>query len=313
MAAWKDFEKLAKKIYTELSPDAFVKYNDYIQGKDTGKKRQIDTSIRWEDGVKEYLTIIQAKDYKKPADINAVGTFLSVVNDVEASGGILICTSGFTKDAHIYARNVGIKLVNLHDSKSIKWNQQLTIPILWTELQPEISIRGAVHLEAGDTISTDDPLGPPITHSDIRMRINPGETFRDYWNNNKLNTAPGVFHTIKSVEPLKLIVRDKTGNFLLRPLLNFVICYTVNSKTWQGTFTPSECRGIIDYLDDKKFTASYLPLAEIPIKRDNTWAPIPSATEYIKNSRGTVVGTTNTVKINILEMSEITFSLINKK
>lgn len=79
-------------------------------------KRQIDVSIRWTFGVDKYLTIVQAKDHGRRADIKVVDEFLSVIRDVKATGGILICRSGFTKNAHTYARNCGVSLVNVHDT-----------------------------------------------------------------------------------------------------------------------------------------------------------------------------------------------------
>lgn len=47
MKAWEQFEKLAEQIYSELSADATVKWNDHILGVDSEVMRQIDVSIRW--------------------------------------------------------------------------------------------------------------------------------------------------------------------------------------------------------------------------------------------------------------------------
>ena len=71
---------------------------------------------------------------------------------------------------------------------------------------------------------------------------------------------------------------------------------------------PSECRGIIDYLN-KSFTASHLPLSEIPIKRDERWIAVKSLSEVILNTRGTIVSTINVVKVNMLGIEETTFNL----
>jgi hypothetical protein len=84
-----------------LQPLAEVKRNDFIYGHLTEANRQIDVSIRWAAGEDQYLTIVQAKDHARPADIKVVDEFLSVIKDVQATGGILICRSGFTKKAHL--------------------------------------------------------------------------------------------------------------------------------------------------------------------------------------------------------------------
>src|SRR5215469_1369836 len=100
---WREFEVLAETILAELQPHAEVKRNDFIEGRLTETKRQIDVPIRWSDGVNSYLTIVQAKDHGRRADIKVVDEFLSVIRDVKATGGILICRSGFTRTAHTYA------------------------------------------------------------------------------------------------------------------------------------------------------------------------------------------------------------------
>ena len=48
---WKRFEELVKKVQAEMAPNAFVKLNDRIIGKETGISRQIDISVQsigWE-------------------------------------------------------------------------------------------------------------------------------------------------------------------------------------------------------------------------------------------------------------------------
>jgi len=182
MPQWQEFEALAETILAELQPLAEVKRNDFIYGHLTETKRQIDVSIRWTAGEDKYLTIVQAKDHARPADIKVVDEFLSVIKDVQATGGILICRSGFTKKAHTYARNSGVSLLNLHDAQSTNWSLQLTIPVIWIELTPRIHIRQEVYLEAGDSVPTNDPLGMPLTTDDGTTRIDPVSTFEKYWN-----------------------------------------------------------------------------------------------------------------------------------
>lgn len=107
---------------------------------------------------------------------------MSVIRDVKAAGGILICRYGFTRAAHTYARKSGVSLLNLHDAQSTNWSLQLTVPILWIELTPKIQAHLAAYLEIGDRILVNDPLGPPMTTDDGRTRIDPISTFRKYWN-----------------------------------------------------------------------------------------------------------------------------------
>jgi hypothetical protein len=114
MGDWKGFERLAERIARDLLPHATIALDDRLPGRLSEKKRQIDVSIRWFDADQEYLTIVQARDRNKPANINAIGEFVAVIEDVGATRGVMVCRSGFTKNARTYARNKGIELYNLH-------------------------------------------------------------------------------------------------------------------------------------------------------------------------------------------------------
>ncbi|WP_194927234.1 restriction endonuclease [Catenulispora pinisilvae] len=292
MARWEDFENLAEQIFAELQPSADVKRNDFIDGQFSEKKRQIDVSIRWNDGEDAYLTIVQAKDHGRPADIKIVDEFLSVIRDIQATGGILVCRSGFTKTAHTYARNCGVSLLNIHDAQSANWALELSIPVVWVELMPVVQCYGSPYFEAGNSFPTDDPLGLPLTTSDKRHRVNPVSTFEKFWNSPAANREVGVEHNITSSDPVYAIVYDANEQVQLRPVEGFRIAYTVEQKAWLGRFRPADCRGLIDYLDNRAFTASYLPMTEIPAQRNEGWEPIDDPRAVVIRSRGTLVGTT---------------------
>jgi hypothetical protein len=284
-------------ILAELQPLAEVKRNDFIDGHLSGTKRQIDVSIRWSSGADKYLTIVQAKDTGRRADIKVVDEFLSVIRDVGATGGILICRSGFTKTAHDYARNCGVALLNLHDAQSTNWSLQLTVPIIWMELTPKIEIIQAIYLEAGDSVPTDDLLGLPLTTDDGTTRLNPVSTFEGHWNGPNAQRSVGVEHDLIPDKPVKVMVRDASGARQLRPVQNFRISYTVEQQVWLGQFQPADCRGLVDYLDQKAFTVSYLPISEIPAQRDESWQQIDDPAAVAVNIRGTVVTTERVVII----------------
>lgn len=300
MARWTEFEQLAAKILAELQPDAKVEWNDHIRGHLTETDRQIDVSIRWSDQGSDYLTIVQAKDTGTPADIGVVDEFVSVIRDVQANRGILVCRSGFSSAAHTYARNCGISLINLHDAQSINWSRQLTIPIIWTELTPNISLDVVAHFEAGDTIPTGDPLGMALTYDTPDTRIDPMSTFKRYWNGPTADRRPGMEHALGADRPMKAIVQAADQTVVTRDVLTFAIRYTVDQKAWLGQFRPTDCRGIVDYLDGAAFVASYLPVSEIPFQRDIRWEPVDDPAKVAVSLRGTVVTTQRIVVIDTL-------------
>lgn len=96
MARWQGFERLAEKIMQDLNPHADVRWDDKIRGRYSGVPRQIDVSVRWPDGDKERLLVIDAKDWKNPADISDVERFAGLARDVGANRSLLVCNKGFT-------------------------------------------------------------------------------------------------------------------------------------------------------------------------------------------------------------------------
>jgi hypothetical protein len=290
MPDWKGFERLAEQIARELAPHATVHWNDHLHGYVSEKDRQIDVSIRWSDADREYLTIVQAKEWNKPADLNAVGEFAVVVEDVRATQGVMVCRSGFTAGARTYARNKGIGLYNLHDAESQDWRLDLTIPLLWIDLHPLLSVNYQIHLAAGEAVLLDNGL-PILSTNPGKTRLNLLTTFERLWNARAIPHAPGMLHTLGFSKPVSILVEDTNGHKVWRPT-GFDMVYEVDYRAWLGQFTPAECRGLVDYLDDNAFIASHLPIGQIPTERDERWVKIDDPNEVVLNTRGTLVTTT---------------------
>lgn len=132
MKKGKEYEIFIEKLYKQLEPDATIVQDDYIYGYTSKTKRQIDVSIRNKFLGKDYLTIVQAKDYKKPADVNDVGAFLSVIEDVRANKGIMVCSKGFTKAAVESGRSKGVDLLTLHGAQNANWSTLLKVRVTKT-------------------------------------------------------------------------------------------------------------------------------------------------------------------------------------
>ncbi len=293
MADWKGFELLAERIARDLAPGAKITWNDHLPGRISEKGRQIDVSIRWSDGDQQYLTIVQAKDWGDPADLPAVGEFASVVEDVGATRGVMVCRSGFTQGAKTYARNKGIRLYNLHDAESRNWCLELTIPLLWVDLHPRTEVTCQAHFAAGEALLLDDNGQFILSTNPGMNRMNPFSTFERLWNAQAIPHTPGTLHTLPpSAEPVSVLVEDTDGNKVWH-LTEFAMVYEVDFQAWLGQFTPAECRGLVDYLDDNAFLASHLPIGQIPVERDERWVEIDDSNEVAVNTRGTLVTTTS--------------------
>ncbi len=132
MNSGKEYEKFVYEKFKIFYKDFKVTLDDEIIGKESGVKRQIDVSIKGKVDNIDLLYIVQCKDHKtRPADITIIGEFSSVIRDIGASKGFLICTSGFTKTIHQYAKTVGIELLTVEDINSDEWKAEIEIPIVY--------------------------------------------------------------------------------------------------------------------------------------------------------------------------------------
>jgi len=68
---WKLFEKIVAAIHYAESRGAKVVWNDKINGK------QFDVTVRFQHGLRDYLTVIECKDYKKPVSVDKVEAFVT--------------------------------------------------------------------------------------------------------------------------------------------------------------------------------------------------------------------------------------------
>lgn len=281
MAAWRKFEKLAEQIYKELEPNAKVVHNDKIMGQDSKRLRQIDVSIRHNIAGHDLLTVIQAKNYTRRADVNTIGAFAAVIKDVRANKGILICKSGFTPAAISLAESYGIDLCNIHDAESRKWSLDVKLPILWIDYFPNIRISINFEFKLGDSIQK-NPKEWWIIIIEDGGRGHIGDVpimdlFLNQWND---GIIPRNFRTVGqnyvmkvNTKDFNLLIKDADDKLTYRKVNNLEFNYTVEKRYWYGFFTPEECRGILNYTS-KKFLPSYLPVGSIPIRRDESWKQI---------------------------------------
>ena len=269
MGKWLEFEKLAAQIYSELQPNAQVKHNDKIKGLETGIERQIDVSIRSEIAGHKILIIVQAKDWKEPADVNAVGEFASVVKDIRAQKGVLICRGGFTSTALEYASNIGIDLCMLHDAESRDWSLDIKLPFLLIDYLPKLRPMMNLYLDAGDSFSR-DPREWILSADGGKTRLLVFETFINKWNAGELDRRVGNTHRLLPQQNgIKLLV----GDGIWKPVDSLILEYEVERRAWLAYFSPPECRGILDVIKGE-FVPSFFKLGELPLIRDDSWKQV---------------------------------------
>jgi len=271
MADWLDYEKLAAKIYRELQPGAQIQHNDKLMGYESGTLRQIDVSIKTNVAGHNILVIVQAKNHKSPLDVNTIGEFLSVIKDVRAQKGIMICNAGFTRSAIRFARAASIDLCTLHDTQSPSWGINLTIPLLWVEYDLQLEL----HLE----------MAPDRTNPmEISLFPNP-----DDWkfSDDAGIIIPNVLEDFMSVlrdriipwqlnQPYRAPFTKKNLRILFNPdfwmpIKSFDATVTVTAKCWRGSYKLSDCRGLYNRVDEKLTAHMRIDYKSLPTQKDPSW------------------------------------------
>lgn len=152
---------------------------------------------------------------------------------------------------------------------------------------PAFSPQTRIHLVKGEQLALRD--GVPVLHVPGGPRIDPGTVFEQLWNERAIPDTPGVRHTIQS-EPLSAPVLRVDGQAEWRDV-DLQIVYEIDRRAWLGQFTPNQCQGLVDYLDNNAFTASHLPIGEIPTERNDQWVEIDDPDDVAVRVRGTLVST----------------------
>ena len=274
MPDWFDYQQLAAAIYRDLSPGAVVTHDDHILGFTSGIKRQIDVSIRADLCGHAMLIVVQAKDLGRPADLNVVGEFKVVVDDVHASKGVLICSGGFTATAIEYARGLNIDLCTVHEAASRKWSLDLRIPLLWVEPTIDFELDFAVRPKQTNTepIVLDPDAGTWLLSRDGGATTESvSQILSAHWDTPEMSRMPGVQHRLDlPCDGLEL----RFGSTYWCPLESFAFVYTIRNLGWKGTFTFAQCRGILNVSTGILRAKAHLTDKDIPVQRDATWEPV---------------------------------------
>jgi Restriction endonuclease len=287
---WLNLELLTAAIYEELSPESRVAHNDHIAGADSGRARQIDVSIRTTVAGHTFLTIIDAKDHGRAATVPDIDAFASLVSDVRANKGILICRGGFSASARQYALGKGLDLCQVHDATSRRWRLDVRVPVVWTELLPTSRYEGLFALRPGDQGSK-DPRDWVIRRQD-GSRVDIEGIFESRWNGEGASRDVGPVHAVDHGEagPLTVDVIGAGGGRAMRRVHRLDITYTVRSRSHLGYLEPEECRGILHA--DGRFVASYLPTDDVPLALDPEWPVVDPSELSIQPGTSILVSTT---------------------
>ena len=143
------------------------------------------------------MVIVQAKTNKRPLHVNAVGEFTSVIKDVRATKGVMICNSGFTRSAQKYAFSLGVDLCSAHHAESRDWRMLLKLPVFWLRLTTNLRCELTLELKADDFVSAEFPNWRFSTDGGS-TQFSLWERFQERWNSNLLPTTAEEDHTFEA-------------------------------------------------------------------------------------------------------------------
>ena len=190
---WKRFEELVKKVQEEMAPNAIVKLDDRIIGKETGIGRQIDISVRQLVGNYDILVVVDCKDYSTPVDVKDVEAFIGLVKDVQANKGVMVAANSFTKTAKIRGKKSGLAMYTLVDTGEHDWQVLAYIPVVCNFIGPKkYSFRISTNAEIID-FPFDKPQSLMLYDNKDEMLGTVLEIMKMNWNNNKYPMEPGRY------------------------------------------------------------------------------------------------------------------------
>jgi Restriction endonuclease len=114
---WKKYEEEIANHFRTAYPSAVVRHNVRLMGSHSKKLRQIDVLI--ETGSAEFpiRIVVEGRNKGRKLDVTAVDAFLTLLKDVQAHVGVMVCPLGYTAAALNQARNndqdVYLEVLNL--------------------------------------------------------------------------------------------------------------------------------------------------------------------------------------------------------
>ncbi|TAG25349.1 MAG: restriction endonuclease [Burkholderiales bacterium] len=280
MPAWLDYQKLAASVYSALEKNAVVTHDDKILGKKSNAIRQIDVSVKLSLAGHDLLIIVQAKDMKRPADLNVVGEFLSVVEDVQASKGVLICSAGFTEKAIEYAAHCGIDLCSVHDASNPKWALNLCLPVLWIEYSIGLSYEFVFVPDKPmpAELSIDmDPRAWPISFDGGKSYEPFGPFIQAKLSSMELSYEVGKTHEVNFPLHASRVLLGGTASC---PAESVRVLYSVTKMGWSGKVRLSNVLGLLNRSSATLKAVARFTEKDIPLARDPLWEKVSDVHEF---------------------------------
>ena len=116
---WKEYEIYITRHFQKLFPGTSIQHNVRREGLMSKAKRQIDILIEGKVAGFDLIIIVDCKYFNKKVDVKEVESFLSFLQDLKASKGILITNNGYSEAAYNRAtydsQDIELRIINFDD------------------------------------------------------------------------------------------------------------------------------------------------------------------------------------------------------
>jgi hypothetical protein len=132
LPAWKQFEQLVARIESDAHKEGLIVLSpDRIRCKITGRKREVDASIRGRIGTADVLITIECRKRHTKQDVTWIEQLAAKREAIGASCTIAVSPQGFTTGAEMVARRHGILLRRLSDISIDEINRLIRLEFVW--------------------------------------------------------------------------------------------------------------------------------------------------------------------------------------
>ena len=284
----RNLELLVQRIQQQLAPTAEVLHDVHLPGRQSKTDRQIDVLVRQKIGQYEMLIVLDCKDHSRPIDVNGVGEFLALINDVGAHKGALICPRGFSAAAKDMARAHGIDLYSPVDTEPHKWRMRVTVPVVCDFRSAGIGF--------GISTIAPKPFRMPMEFyksmmihevgSEKQLGI-PMPVALDRWNRGGFTSEPGQHDYIPLFNEKTVLMDNGYGELIP---VDLTVSIWVKQEFFFGNLPIKHLSGFKDELSGAVITNAFTTGIFDPNDVYDNWQPLASLSEAPQTPLMTLTG-----------------------
>ena len=155
---WQEFEQLVARIENDAGPLGLtVASPDRILCKITGRKREVDVSIRSRAGTTDILITIECRKRQPKQDVTWIEQLAAKRDAIGASCTIAVSSSGFTPNAVAVAHRHSIQLRRLSEVSAAEINALMRIDFVLFPHKRAALTRAAMRFARNEEWSIPDP------------------------------------------------------------------------------------------------------------------------------------------------------------